>query len=121
MRRATHTALLAAVATAAAQLALADSSYYVIPMQRVDYSDIDLSRAAGANALYERLQTAAREVCRPLDSEQLALHKHYVNCRTRAVADAVARIDNPLLTALHEFKTGLPAPATLMAGAPKQP
>jgi len=61
----------------------------------VKFKDLDISKAAGAQALYGRISAAAREVCRaqPYNSVR--------NCRARAVDDAVVGVGNPLLSSIH--------------------
>ncbi|HUQ52496.1 MAG TPA: UrcA family protein [Gammaproteobacteria bacterium] len=61
----------------------------------VKVADLDISTASGAETLYKRIVTAARVVC--FDTDVKAMHA----CRARAVADAVARVGSPLLSAAH--------------------
>ena len=76
----------------------------------VSYRDLDLSTPEGANALYHRIQTAARKVCgyAGADVIEQAIWK---GCYRSAIATAVAKVDSPLLTAVH---SGRPAPMTAM-------
>jgi len=67
----------------------------------VDYADLDVSRPAGARALYVRIKRAARTVCAPLESRDLHRVALWRDCYEQAVADAVAEIGRPTLTALH--------------------
>ena len=71
------------------------------PSQVVRYHDLDLSDSTGARVLYERIETAAEQVCgpvRPHDVSQAWVRP----CIRRAVARAVSDIDAPNLTTLHE-------------------
>lgn len=77
-----------------------DAKQYV-----VRYSDLDLSKSAGAAALYARLQQAARAVCAPFEGRQLALATQHRACMDRAVAGAVAEVNRPLLSAYHQLRT----------------
>jgi UrcA family protein len=61
----------------------------------VKFKDLDLSTAIGAQALYGRIVSAARFVCR--DSLYLATYE----CRARAVDDAVKGVGSPLLSSIH--------------------
>jgi UrcA family protein len=72
--------------------------------QPVDASDLDLSKAEDAQALYERIRGAAHRVC-----QRLYGNTHYVQrarnsreCVETAVESAVGRANQPLLTAIHE-------------------
>lgn len=65
----------------------------------VRFADLDLSHEAGVKALYRRIRSAADSVCAPLgDARLLARQAQWRTCRDRAIADAVARIDQPMLS-----------------------
>jgi UrcA family protein len=66
----------------------------------VRYADLDLDSAAGAAALYHRLQGAARVVC-GFDEHRLANHAYLSRCNSGAISDAVASVNAPLLSAIH--------------------
>lgn len=61
----------------------------------VKFKDLDVSKVAGARALYGRISAAAREVCRAQPYNKVR------NCRARAVDDAVVGVASPLLTSIH--------------------
>ena len=61
----------------------------------VKFDDLDISKAEGAQALYDRISAAARTVCR---AEPYNLVR---DCRARAVDDAVLDVGNALLTSIH--------------------
>ncbi len=66
----------------------------------VNYRDLNLSTLDGAITLYERLKGAARTVCDgPLTG--VAAYQEWRSCYDAAMADAVAKVNNPLLTAVH--------------------
>ena len=67
----------------------------------IDYSKMDLTTPAGANALYLRILNAADAVC-PQESV-LGLYGHLLwrKCMRKAVAQAVQDVHNPLLTARY--------------------
>ncbi len=68
--------------------------------ETVRFADLDLTRAAGALALYRRIQQAARDVCRP-DGSAAWYQSGYLECRSSAIAHAVTDIGAPLLTEHH--------------------
>ena len=72
----------------------------------VSYADLDLSKSAGAQTLYKRIKKAARRVCGPVDNYTfLTPAKTFRQCYEQAIADAVAQVDRPSLTALHQDET----------------
>lgn len=73
---------------------------------KVTYADLDLSKAAGAAVLYKRIRNAARIVCDFYgDSIDKLLTRGYDKCISTAVAAAVDKVNNPMLTAKHREKT----------------
>jgi UrcA family protein len=91
-------------------LALGFQSAHAAPPQDVlsvvvPFGDLDLSRSAGAAALYQRLKGAAETVCAPLDDRDLARHMSFRACVQSAISTAVAKVDQPALTAYYETKT----------------
>jgi UrcA family protein len=66
----------------------------------VRFKDLDISTATGAQALYERIGSAARAVCR---DEFYSLVKE---CRKRAIEKAVRDVGSPLLVSIHRSVTG---------------
>lgn len=66
----------------------------------VSYADLDLSHPAGARQLYRRLESAARAVCGPYDVRELQRSMQVRACIERALSDAAAQIDRPLVAAL---------------------
>ena len=70
---------------------------------KVHYADLDLSKPAGAEALYGRIKVAARKVCQG-PPNPLELHRYSIwnKCYTTAVTNAVASVGSPRLTDLHE-------------------
>lgn len=69
----------------------------------IDYTDIET--VADANTLYQRIVNAAGAVCP--QEQVLGLYGHSVarKCVRNAVTQAVADVDNPLLTARHHGET----------------
>ena len=77
-----------------AQAAPTDDAYSIT----VKVADLDLNREAGIAKLYLRIKVAARRVCDQQAYEQLAMERNYAACVKRAVSEAVARIDRPMLS-----------------------
>ena len=73
-----------------------------VKAQAVSYADLDLSKPAGAQTLYKRIQAAARNVCGPVDQYTFVVSAYsFRKCYQAAVEGAVAQVDRPSLTALH--------------------
>jgi UrcA family protein len=66
-----------------------------VPTKTVSFRDLDLSTADGAQALYVRIEAAAREVCRGTEFAE------FDACRARAIEDAVTYVGSPLLNAAN--------------------
>ena len=66
-----------------------------VPTKTVSFRDLDLSTTQGAQALYDRITGAAREVCAGVDFEA------FDACRANAIEGAVKDVGNPLLSAAH--------------------
>jgi UrcA family protein len=99
-------ALMICAAPGAATAADNDAAV-IIKSATVRLTDLNLSRPADAAALYQRIRRAARKVCgdelaggsppaSPLDWD----------CVREAVASAVTRVNQPLLTAVHQRNGG---------------
>lgn len=71
----------------------------------VRFPDLDLSKMAGATALYARLRHASRVVCDPLQSREIGTAAGYRACMEQAVANAVASVNSPLLSEYHQMQT----------------
>ena len=67
----------------------------------VSTKGLDLKQAAGAHELYQRLQYAAWEVCRPNARVALEPVADLKGCSEKALADAVRSIKQPLLTQIY--------------------
>jgi UrcA family protein len=87
---------LAFVAVTPTTAAAADLS---VASKVVRFNDLDIATAKGAEVLYERIVSAAREVCR---EETYTLVR---GCRTRAVSDAVEGVGSALLSSIHRSIT----------------
>lgn len=80
------------------------------PKLIVKYGELDMSRAPGATALYNRIHTAAQKVCSQFDGRSLSNNAHMDACVKRAVAEAVATVNEPTLFAVYDAKAGTVPP-----------
>ena len=81
----------------------------------VRFSDLDVSKPEGATALYARIRHAARIVCAPGESREMGLAAMYRACMEESIANAVAKVDRPLLSQYHQARAtgGKSAPLQL--------
>lgn len=70
---------------------------------KVSFADLDLSKPAGAKALYQRLRIAADKACGLQVGlrEVIDVTNMKQTCAETALVDAVRNIDNDLLNKLH--------------------
>ena len=68
----------------------------------VNYAALDLTKTAGAEDLYKRLNSAARLVCAPADGRLLSQKLRYRTCVDTALSNAVVRVDQPLVKNIHD-------------------
>jgi UrcA family protein len=68
----------------------------------VRYSDLDVSKMKGAKTLYLRIRYAAETLC---ESTATWGKKEAQACVDKAVNDAVARVDAPLLTQYSQLRS----------------
>lgn len=70
-----------------------------ISQVKVAYSDLDLARSAGADAMIARLRQAAWQVCGPTPSpRELRKMARYRACSRAALEAAVTGVNAPLVT-----------------------
>ena len=69
----------------------------------VHYSDTAFGTVEGTAKVYRKLKTAARRVCGINEGGRLTIEKGQAakECFKTALADAVRRIDRPMLTSIH--------------------
>lgn len=86
------------------------------PRVTVAYHDLNLSTVAGADAMIQRLETAARRVCRTAGSGLRGLEQREERqaCRAAALETAVASLEAPVVTARFEGSHSAP---TVVASA----
>src|SRR5262245_9290523 len=87
------------------------------PQITVSYADLNLTNATGAKRLYQRIETAAAQVCGP-ENGNLGTHLRRKSCISRAVREAVAEVAAPELTRYYVARTGKSAPSTTLAARP---
>lgn len=96
---------LTAIGLAAVSLlsinAQAGDDPYAAPQKAVEYTDLDLSVPTDANALYVRLQRAAKEVCGPIEMRDLRKKQKQRACYRESLAAAVATVNHNSLTAIY--------------------
>ena len=93
-------ALLCASAVTGA--ALAQTPAPTVKNVKVNYTRFDAEQPDQAAKLYSRIRFAAREACGEPDVRQLYLLKGYQSCYEQAVELAVAKVNAPALTAIHQ-------------------
>jgi UrcA family protein len=71
------------------------------PAVIVRFADLDLSHSQGVAVLYHRLKAAAETVCAPQSGRDLKSQARYSMCWHSALGTAVAKVDQPALTAYH--------------------
>src|SRR5262249_55150293 len=112
MNRFTLMMLTAALTTALATTAplaqaadqAADSTAPAPAKMLIHYSDLDLTRPAGAVTLYRRLQTAAETVCTRINGEDVNHKLMFRRCVADALSRAVTEVDQPALGAYYRAK-----------------
>jgi UrcA family protein len=86
--------------------------------QKVSYSDLNLDRPEGIEALYKRVHSAAANLCAPAGTRDTGGLAYTVQpCIADATSRAVATINNPALTAYSNSRNGI-AEGGLVAGQP---
>ena len=73
----------------------------VIGVKKVNYGDLDLDTEAGARVLYRRLRQAAGEICTSIESMDAVLRATWSACYHNAMTSAVASVNKPRVTVLH--------------------
>jgi UrcA family protein len=87
-----------------------------VPTVTVSYADLNLDRPEGAAVLYRRIKVAGKDVCSFLESRNPHMVLLWEQCMHKAIADAVAKVDKPVLTAYYRAKNPqAPVPATVTA------
>jgi len=96
--------LLAVFAAQCVGLSLAHADSISSPAsvrREVSFDDLDLGQLKGVTTLYSRIRVAADQVCSLPDERRLERGRQFQACVEEAVAAAVVRIDQPLLSSYH--------------------
>ena len=64
----------------------------------VAFADLDISSGSGAATLLQRIDSAARVVCKPINSSVSWSARQFESCRKNAVSEAVEAVGSPALT-----------------------
>lgn len=67
----------------------------------VAYGDLNVDSQLGAKVLYTRLRNGAEDVCSSFEGRDLFFKRLWKTCFDQAVAAAVAQVNRPGLTTLH--------------------
>jgi UrcA family protein len=70
--------------------------------ESVKFTDLNLDSQAGVEALYGRIHAAAWRVCQQPGGELAAVS----GCMRKAESEAIGKVNNSLLTAFYQKKTG---------------
>ena len=107
------TAVLMGVATAA-------TAGWASAELKVPYKESELASPQLAAGLHQRLATAVRNHCAPLDGRALENKLAYRRCVHTLLTRAVQQLNSPVLTSVHEAHMGQPVvvAATQLAGTP---
>jgi len=99
---------LLAVAMALLNAVAFASEFGDAPVTRVvSFAELDLTHSAGVTALYARIRSAAREVCKPKFDDRALEHVVSTRlCVEDATARAIADVNLPALTSYYQMKTG---------------
>jgi UrcA family protein len=84
-----------------------------VPTTTVKYADLDLSTSQGAAALYNRIRFASEAVCAPADRDLASTFRRQ-QCLKQAITGAVAKVNQPALSALYAAKYGALKPANIL-------
>jgi UrcA family protein len=76
------------------------------PQVIVKFGDLNISTPQGAIALYERIRSAAGNVCGPTYGSDNVAEQLNKACVEKVIADAVVRVNRPSLSAVYEAKSG---------------
>ncbi|HXA36055.1 MAG TPA: UrcA family protein [Steroidobacteraceae bacterium] len=90
---------------AAGGISNSQSAVNASPTYVVRFQDLDLSKIDGAMALYSRLRHAASVVCETFESRDMGLSAQHRACVDKAIGDAVASVNRPLVSQYHQSRT----------------
>ena len=102
-------ALIASVAAAPAWCGPIGRHEAVVTRVRVPVGDLDLNSRAGADTLIRRVSAAAAHACggsEAMGVTMLLEQRAYRACKTKAVAQAIAHLDAPVVRARYAQMMG---------------
>jgi len=104
--------LVAVVCTTFAMgLALsANAAEFTGPDVTVRYDSPALDTAQGASQLLKRIESAAGRICARLDHGSLASRANAQTCSRNVTADAVRKVNHPMLLAAYDAAAGVAPP-----------
>ena len=75
----------------------------IVLHERVRFDDLDVTHAAGARVVLQRIHTASTRVCGPNESPRdIAMWTERRRCMADSVRNAVAEVGSPIVTAMYE-------------------
>jgi UrcA family protein len=95
-------ALLLSVTPARAETAASGPDEVEVHSETVHFDDLNLSSPKDAKRLYTRLRGAAETVCGDYDVRDFVDTREARKCENDAVAEAVAKVNQPLLTSVYD-------------------
>jgi UrcA family protein len=78
------------------------------PSTKVKYGDLNLQTPAGVEALYKRIDQAAKEVCALAGTRGLLNLTFERDCVASTESQAIKRVHNEALSAYYQAKIGRP-------------
>jgi UrcA family protein len=96
-----YAALCCAFGSGAVYAPSASAQAQEVQSKVVRFADLDLTKPAGAKALYGRIRAAAHEVCDQSAGSDPILRPAVHACIDKAIDDAVRKVNAPALTALR--------------------
>ena len=86
-----------------------------VPTTIVKYGDLDVATSQGAATLYNRIRFASEGLCSPLnDHGDFRAAFRWQKCVKQAIAGAVAKVNQPALSAVYATKYGVLQPAKIL-------
>jgi len=67
----------------------------------VSYADLNISTAAGAKVLLQRIHAAAADACGVAPTGPLDLQREHADCAKQVTDQTVANVNSPVLTAMN--------------------
>jgi UrcA family protein len=106
LRGLTVPAILAALALSSSAIAAADPTSAGVT---VKYADLNIASPSGALVLYERIRASAQSACSYF---WFATDADEARCVHNTIANAVAKVNEPALSAVYDakYKTSAPSP-----------